>query len=74
MGDECRWVKKQSRNLEPKNLGKIWNLAKKSTAGFEIYASQLASLFKPKSQVLEQLIFVLFNIAISDDKNNSCYK
>ncbi len=53
---------------EIKNLGKIWNLAKKSTAGFEIYASQLASLFKPKSQVLEQLIFVLFNIAISDGK------
>ncbi len=53
---------------EINNLGKIWNLAKKSTAGYEIYATQLADLFEPKSQVLEQLIFVLFNIAISDGK------
>tara|TARA_B100001741_G_C16510022_1_gene579192 strand:+ start:661 stop:1401 length:741 start_codon:yes stop_codon:yes gene_type:complete len=53
---------------EINNLGKIWNLAKKSTAGYEIYASQLAKLFEPKSQVLEQLIFVLYNIAMSDGK------
>ncbi len=56
---------------EINNLGKIWNFAKTSTAGYEIYASQLADLFEPKSQVLEQLIFVLFNIAVSDGKITS---
>ena len=52
-------------------MRKIWNFAKTSTAGYEIYASQLADLFEPKSQVLEQLIFVLFNIAVSDGKITS---
>ncbi len=54
-----------------KNVGKLWNQAKKSTSGFEIYASQLASLFKPKSAVLEEIIHLLFNIAISDGKITS---
>jgi len=54
-----------------KNVGRLWNQAKKSTRGFEIYASQLASLFKPKSAVLEEIIHLLFNIAISDGKITS---
>ena len=51
-----------------KNVGKLWDQAKKSTDGFEIYALQLSRLFKPKSAVLEQIIHLLFNIAISDGK------
>ena len=51
---------------EIKNVGRLWDQAKKSTDGFEIYASQLASLFKPKSAVLEEIIHLLFNIAASD--------
>ena len=53
---------------EIKNVGKLWDQAKKSTDGFEIYALQLSRLFKPKSAVLEQIIHLLFNIAISDGK------
>ena len=56
---------------EIKNIGKIWDQAKSSTHGFDLYASQLANLFKPKSQVLEQVIYLLFNIAISDGKISS---
>ena len=51
---------------EIKNIGRLWDQAKKSTDGFEIYASQLAGLFKPKSAVLEEIIHLLFNIAASD--------
>ena len=51
-----------------KNVGMLWDQAKKSTDGFEIYALQLSRLFKPKSAVLEQIIHLLFNIAISDGK------
>ena len=51
-----------------KNVGRLWDQAKKSTDGFEIYALQLSRLFKPKSAVLEQIIHLLFNIAISDGK------
>ena len=50
------------------NVGRLWDQAKKSTDGFEIYALQLSRLFKPKSAVLEQIIHLLFNIAISDGK------
>ena len=39
-----------------KNVGRLWDQAKKSTDGFEIYALQLSRLFKPKSAVLEQII------------------
>ena len=53
---------------EIKNVGRLWDQAKKSTDGFEIYASQLASLFKPRSAVLEEIIHLLFNIAISDGR------
>ena len=51
-----------------KNVGRLWDQAKKATDGFEIYALQLSRLFKPKSAVLEQIIHLLFNIAISDGK------
>ena len=55
-------------NKEIKNVRKLWDQAKKSTDGFEIYALQLSKLFEPKSIVLKQLIYLLFNIAASDGK------
>ena len=58
-------------NKEVNNVRKIWNQAKKSINGFEIYASQLSKLFEPKSIVLQQLIHLLFNIAASDGKVNN---
>ena len=51
---------------ELKNVGRVWSHAKKSTAGFEVYASQLLDLFHPKSIVLEQILHLLFKISISD--------
>ena len=55
-------------NKEINNVRKIWDQAKKSIDGFEIYALQLSKLFEPKSIVLQQLIHLLLNIAISDGK------
>ena len=51
-----------------KNVEKVWNFAQQSENGFEIYARQLANLFKPSSFILENLIHLLFSIAISDGK------
>ena len=53
---------------ELKNVEKVWNFAKQSVHGFESYARQLAKLFKPNSSILENLIHLLFSIAISDGK------
>ncbi len=51
---------------ELKNVEKVWNFAQQSVHGFESYARQLAKLFKPSSSILENLIHLLFSIAISD--------
>ena len=53
---------------ELKNVEKVWNYAKQSVHGFESYARQLAKLFKPNSSILDNLIHLLFSIAISDGK------
>ncbi|MCR9254581.1 MAG: TerB family tellurite resistance protein [Alphaproteobacteria bacterium] len=51
---------------EVDNVAKVFNRAKKDTAGFEIYAKQIANLFHPRSPVLEQLLGGLFHIAKAD--------
>jgi DnaJ like chaperone protein len=51
---------------EVKNVGKVWDMARKDVAGFEAYAHQIAVLFNPGSPVLEELLGSLFHIAKAD--------
>jgi len=51
---------------EMKNVGRVFDLAKRDTAGFEAYARQIANLFKGNSMVLEDLVGALFSIAMAD--------
>jgi len=50
------------------NVNRIFDLARRDTAGFESYARQIARLFEPGSPVLEQLLDGLFHIAKADGK------
>ncbi|MDP6564373.1 MAG: DnaJ family molecular chaperone [Alphaproteobacteria bacterium] len=50
-----------------KNVAKVFNLARRDVAGYEAYAGQIASLFEPASQVLEDLLHGLFHIAKADN-------
>jgi len=51
---------------ETANVGRIWNLARRTSDGFEAYATQIARLFNPASPVLDQLMGSLFHIAKAD--------
>lgn len=51
---------------EAKNVGRIFDQAKQDSAGFEPYARQLAGLFRDEPAVLEQLLDILFHIALAD--------
>jgi DnaJ like chaperone protein len=51
---------------ETRNVGRVWDLARKDVAGFEIYAQQIAKLFNPGSPVLEELLGSLLHIAKAD--------
>ena len=51
---------------EVKQVGKFWDLARKTPDGFQDYAQQVARLFAPRTPVLEQLLDLLFHIAKSD--------
>ena len=51
---------------EVKQVGKFWDLARQTPAGFEDYARQVSQLFVAKAPVLEQLLDLLFHIAKSD--------
>jgi DnaJ like chaperone protein len=51
---------------ETKNVGKVWDLARKDASGFEVYAKQIAKLFNPASTVLEELLGSLIYIAKAD--------
>lgn len=51
---------------EMKNVGRIFDLARQSTAGFESYAKQIAGLLKNSPRVLEDLLEGLFFIAKAD--------
>ena len=51
---------------EVKNVGRVWDMARRTTDGFEAYAQQIAKLFNPGSPVLEELIGSLFHIAKAD--------
>ena len=48
------------------NVASIFDRAKTSTAGYEMYAQQVANLFPHEPQVLEELLGGLFHIAKAD--------
>lgn len=49
-----------------KNVGRIFDMAKKDAGGFEPYAKQIAYLFRNEPTVLEELLAGLFHIARAD--------
>ena len=51
---------------EIKNIGRLWDQAKQTIDGFEIYAQQIANLLEKKSPVLEELLNLLLFIAKAD--------
>ena len=53
---------------EEGNVGHLFNLAKQDVAGFDSYARQLASLFRAKPGVLEDLLDSLFMVAKADNQ------
>jgi len=53
---------------EMKNVGKVFDQARKDARGYEPYARQLARMFSGNPAVLEELLHGLFHIARSDGK------
>lgn len=47
-------------------VGAMFDEARKTAAGFELYAQQIAALFHDSPQVLEELLHALFQIAQAD--------
>ena len=68
--DEIRAFKEKINipDNEIKNVAKLWDQAKKTTDGFEIYARQVADLLEKNSSVLEELLKLLIIIALADGK------
>ena len=53
---------------EIKNVARLWDQAKKTTDGFEVYAKQISILLEKKSSVLEELLNLFVIIAEADGK------
>ena len=53
---------------EIKNVARLWDQAKKTTDGFEVYAKQISNLLGKNSSVLEELLNLLVIIAEADGK------
>lgn len=51
---------------EEANVRRIFNLARQDTAGYEVYAGQIARTFRGKPGVLEDVLDGLFEIASAD--------
>ena len=51
---------------ELKNVGRVFDLARKDARGFEPYARQVAKMFVDRPAVLEELLDALFHIAKAD--------
>ena len=51
---------------EEKNVGRIFDLARRDVAGFESYAKQIGRMFRDRRNVLEDLLDGLFRIAMAD--------
>lgn len=50
------------------NVGRVFDLARKDSHGFEEYAAQIAALFEDRHAVLEELLDSLLMIAEADDE------
>lgn len=62
---------KQVFRVPPEDLkavGRLFDLAKRDSQGFEPYARQIGRLFREEPAVLEQLLDSLFHIAKADDQ------
>lgn len=57
---------------EERNVDRVFDLARKATAGYEAYAQQIASLFEQRAQILEDLLDALFQIAGADGVYHPC--
>lgn len=53
---------------EMENVGRLFDLARRDTHGFEEYARQIAGLFEDRDAVLEELLDSLLMIAEADDE------
>ena len=53
---------------EIKNVARLWDQAKKTTDGFEVYAQQICQLLGKNSSVLEELLNLLIIISKADGK------
>jgi len=51
---------------EEANVRRIFNFARQDTAGYEIYAGQIARIFRGRPAVLEDVLDGLFDIAMAD--------
>lgn len=51
---------------ETANVGRVFNMARQDTAGFEEYARQVERLFRTTPQIMEDLLHGLFHIAMAD--------
>jgi DnaJ like chaperone protein len=51
---------------EMKNVGRVFDLARRDSQGFEVYARQIADLFHERHPVLEELLESLLRIAEAD--------
>lgn len=51
---------------EVKNVGRIFNRARNDSQGFEIYAQQVAGMFRDNPAVLEELLYCLAFVARAD--------
>lgn len=51
---------------ELKNVGRVFDVARKDARGFEPYAKQVAKMFVDRPAVLEELLDALFHIAKAD--------
>ena len=52
-------------------VSKLWELAKQTTDGYELYAKQIYTLFRNQSVILERILDILFEIAKSDGNIDS---
>ena len=51
---------------EARNVGRLFNLARRDARGYEPYARQIAKMFRDSPAVLEELLNALFHIAQAD--------
>ena len=52
-------------------VSKLWELAKETTDGYELYAKQIYTLFQNQPEILERILDILFEIGKSDGNIDS---